>query len=205
MHRSDDRLPVDRPVEQVGQIGPPALRAAELFEFVAAAQLALVYVGAARKARPLPLRIATSASGSRSKRRNASDSWRTTSSLTALSFSGRFSVIVAILGAGILNEVLFVRVHRSLQLGPSRPACGGRRRLSTTAPKTRSAPVGHRRTYPRSDRRPDQTTWKTYSRIMIGIGIPISQRRMPLPILFSWVGAPARYFLPMISRTASLA
>src|SRR5438067_4206622 len=48
-----------------------------------------------QNARPLPFRIATSASGSRSKRRNASASWRTTSSLTALSLSGRFSVMVA--------------------------------------------------------------------------------------------------------------
>jgi hypothetical protein len=51
--------------------------------------LPLVHIGA------MPVRIATSASGSRSKRRSASASCATTSSLTAFSFSGRFSEIVA--------------------------------------------------------------------------------------------------------------
>ena len=49
MHRGDDRLPVDRAGQQIGRIGAPALRPAELFEFVAAAQLALAHIGAARK------------------------------------------------------------------------------------------------------------------------------------------------------------
>ena len=35
--------------QQIGGIGAPALRAAELFEFVAAAQLALAHIGAAGK------------------------------------------------------------------------------------------------------------------------------------------------------------
>src|SRR6266446_6394104 len=65
--------------------------------------------------------IATSASGSRSKRCRASSNWRTTSSLTALSLSGRFSVIVAILSA----QEYSTKFCSSVSTIPSREAASG--------------------------------------------------------------------------------
>src|SRR5215469_521169 len=47
MRCRDDRLPVDRPRQQIAGIGAPALRATVLFEFLARAKLALLHVGAA--------------------------------------------------------------------------------------------------------------------------------------------------------------
>src|SRR5260370_37505985 len=64
---------------------------------------------------------ATSASGSRSKRCRASSNWRTTSSLTALSLSGRFSVIVAILSA----QEYSTKFCSSVSTIPSREAASG--------------------------------------------------------------------------------
>src|SRR5215472_1210076 len=55
VRRSDHRLPVDRPRQQIGGIGAPALRAAMMLEFLALPELALMNVGAAGK------RAATSA------------------------------------------------------------------------------------------------------------------------------------------------
>src|SRR5439155_7182790 len=49
VHRGDDRFPVDRAGEEIGRVGAPALRPAELFEFVAASELALADIGAAAK------------------------------------------------------------------------------------------------------------------------------------------------------------
>src|SRR6266403_938191 len=45
----DDRLPVDRPSQQITGIGAPALRPAMLQKFFAPAQLPLMHIGAARK------------------------------------------------------------------------------------------------------------------------------------------------------------
>ena len=68
MRCGDDRLPVDRPSQQIAGIGAPALRPAMFQEFLALAQLPLMHIGAARKGAALPQMTATCASGSRSRR-----------------------------------------------------------------------------------------------------------------------------------------
>src|SRR3954452_17617208 len=74
------------------------------------------------KARPLPLRIATSASSSRSKRRSAFASCTTTSSLTALSLSGRLIVIVAMRSAEAYSTKFGSSMVGFLRGLPTRPA-----------------------------------------------------------------------------------
>src|ERR1700719_2309216 len=71
---------------------------------------------------------ATCASGSRSNRLSASARWRTSSSLKALSRSGRFRLSVAIwVVAGIFNEA-HPRPSRYLSSHTSLPSTGIRRR-----------------------------------------------------------------------------
>ncbi len=86
---------VNRSAELVPRpCGPPSF-----FEFFAAAQLALADVGAARKRAALAVEDRDLGLGIEVEAVQRLVELRTTSSLTALSLSGRFSVIVAIRSA----------------------------------------------------------------------------------------------------------
>src|SRR5215216_6771955 len=145
------------------------------------------------KARPLPLMIATSASGSRSKRCSAASSPSTTSSLTAFSLSGRLSVIVAIRSAQEYSTRLLSSVATIFPPQRNCPEPGGSGQLAGAERGCQRQP---RRSmedaeYPqqkdyrdRDPEQPKQHTAHVYS-----------------PISFGSIGY---FLLPRISRAASM-
>src|SRR5262249_4338 len=145
----------------------------ELFELVATAQLALAHIGAAAEGAPAPIQDCDF--GFRIEIEAAERIRQLSHNLVA----DRIEFVRPVegdcrdaVGAGIVDEVLFVRIHRSLpRSARSRAACEGRRAAVNAAPPEASR---LRRSFLRR-----QMTWNTYSKMMIGIGIPRSHRRTP--------------------------
>jgi hypothetical protein len=141
VRRGDHRLPVDRPREEVGRVGAPALRAAVLLQVFVAAQLALVHVGAAREGAAVAAQHRHVGGLVDVELVQHAASRITIASLKALSFSGRLNVIVAIrslhsywtkaslLGSDIAADLLLVGTQRVVLQSRSTRRCSSARGL----------------------------------------------------------------------------
>ena len=115
VHRGDDRLPIDGVGEQIGRVGAPTLGPAELFELLAAAQLALTHIGAAAERAAAAVQDRDFGFGVEIE---AAEGF---GELADHFVADRVELIRAVegdgrdlVGAGVFDEILFVRIHHSL-------------------------------------------------------------------------------------------